>query len=47
MAEPNYIQDFLRRARQIKQYAEIKMMKGHSEAQALKMAEEQLTTKEW
>ena len=36
-----------RRARQIKQYAEIKMMKGHSEEQALKMAEEQITTKEW
>ena len=27
--------------------AEIKMMKGHSEEQALKMAEEQITTKEW
>ena len=36
-----------RRAKQIKQYAEIKMMKGHSEEQALKMAEEQITTKEW
>ena len=36
-----------RRARQIKQYAEIKMMKGHSEEQALKMAKEQITTKEW
>ena len=36
-----------RRARQIIQYAEIKMMKGHSEEQALKMAEEQITTKEW
>ena len=36
-----------RRARQIKQYAEIKMMKGHSEEQALKMAEDQITTKEW
>ena len=36
-----------RRARQIKQYAERKNMKGHSEEQALKMAEEQITTKEW
>jgi hypothetical protein len=36
-----------RSSRQIKQYAEIKMMKGHSEEQALKMAEEQITTKEW
>ena len=36
-----------RRAKQIKQYAEIKMMKGHSGEQALKMAEEQITTKEW
>ena len=36
-----------RRARQIKQYAEMKMLKGHSEEQALKMAEEQITTKEW
>ena len=34
------------RARQIKQYAEMKMIKGHSEEQA-KMAEEQITTKEW
>ena len=36
-----------RRAKQIKQYAEMKMLKGHSEEQALKMAEEQITTKEW
>ena len=36
-----------RRATQIKQYAEMKMLKGHSEEQALKMAEEQITTKEW
>tara|TARA_R100000081_G_scaffold20276_1_gene8660 strand:+ start:496 stop:756 length:261 start_codon:yes stop_codon:yes gene_type:complete len=36
-----------RRSRQIKQYAEMKMLKGHSEEQALKMAEEQITTKEW
>ena len=37
----------LHRRKQIKHYAEYKMMKGHSEEQALKMAEEQITTKEW
>ena len=36
-----------KKSKTIKQYAEIKMMKGHSEEQALKMAEEQITTKEW
>lgn len=35
-----------RRQRQIDQYVEMKMIKGHSKEDAIKMAKEQITTRE-